>query len=124
MFAEKGVILFKHFLPSSMITHQQEKIFLQPICFIFSGLVLTRTITVRFVYSNYTIYIYIYKHLQIGSGSEWYSNKMTRCVYLAQRQNDTVRHFGTVCHFGTEDHFGTATKFLSFIFLSNFILGF
>ena len=53
-----------------------------------------------------------------GSGSEWHSDKMIWCVYLAQRQNDTVRHFGTVCHFGT------ATKFLNFIFLSNFKLGF
>ena len=52
-----------------------------------------------------------------GSGSEWHSDKMIWCVYLAQRQNDTVRHFGTVCHFGT------ATKFLNFIFLSNFKLG-
>ena len=42
--------------------------------------------------------------------------KSTRCVYLAQRQNDMVRQFGTVCHFGTEGHFGIATKFLSFIF--------
>ena len=35
---------------------------------------------------------------------------------MAQRQNDTVRHFGTVCHFGTEGHFGTGKKYLSFIF--------
>ena len=42
--------------------------------------------------------------------------KTTRCVTLARRQNDTVRHFGTVFHFGTEGHFGTATKSLSFIF--------
>ena len=41
---------------------------------------------------------------------------MTQCVYLAQLQNDTVRHFGTVCHFGTEGLFDTVTKFLSFIF--------
>ena len=34
--------------------------------------------------------------------------KSTRCVTLAQRQNDTVRHFGTVCHFGTEGHYGKA----------------
>ena len=51
-----------------------------------------------------------------GSGSEWHSDKMKRCVNLAQRQNDTVRHFGTVCHFGTEDHFSTATKCLIFFF--------
>ena len=50
--------------------------------------------------------------------------KPTWCVTLAQQQNNMVGHFGTVCHFGTEGHFGTATKFLSFIFLSNFILGF
>ena len=30
--------------------------------------------------------------------------KSTRCVFLAQRQNDTVRHFGK------EGHFRTATK--------------
>ena len=36
-----------------------------------------------------------------GWVSEWYSDKMTRCVtlarrvILAQRQNDTVRHFST-----------------------------
>ena len=29
---------------------------------------------------------------------------------MAQRQNNTVRHFGSVRHFGTEGHFGTATK--------------
>ena len=40
--------------------------------------------------------------------------KTTRCVTLARRQNDTVRHFGMVCHFGTEGHFGTATKCLTF----------
>ena len=42
--------------------------------------------------------------------SLWHNDKMTRCVNLAQRQNDTVRHFGTVCHFGTEGHFGSAKK--------------
>ena len=57
-------------------------------------------------------------------GSLWHGDKMTQCVNLAQRQNDTVRHFGTVCHFGTEGHFSTATKCLSFIFFSNFVLGF
>ena len=41
--------------------------------------------------------------------------KSTRCVTLAQRQNNTV------CHFGTEGHFGTAKKYLSLIFFSNFI---
>ena len=45
-----------------------------------------------------------------------------REVTLAQRQNDTLRHFVTVCHFGTEGHFDIATKFLS-CFFSNFILG-
>ena len=36
--------------------------------------------------------------------------KQTRCVTLAQRQNDTVRHLGTVRQISTEGHFGTATK--------------
>ena len=49
--------------------------------------------------------------------------KSTRCVNLAQQQNETVSHFSTVCHFGTEGHFGTATKWLGFIFFPNFILG-
>ena len=51
-----------------------------------------------------------------GGGSLWHSDKTTRCVNLAQRQNDSVRHFGTVCHYGTEGHFGTATKCLIFDF--------
>ena len=31
----------------------------------------------------------------LHGGSLWHGDKMTRCVNLAQRQNDTVRHFGT-----------------------------
>ena len=48
-------------------------------------------------------------HLR-GWVSERHSDKMTQCVTLAQRKNDTARHFGTVRHFDTEGHFVTATK--------------
>ena len=41
----------------------------------------------------------------LHGGSLWHNDKMTWCVNLAQRQNDTMRHFGT------------ATKCLSFFFL-------
>ena len=46
--------------------------------------------------SVYICYNILVNRLFYWSGSEWHSDKMTRCVYLAQRQNDMVRHFGTV----------------------------